>query len=181
MKDTQKKSVKKLKRTLKKTKPREKKYINSPEALAELQKFIVFCGSIRLAAVKLDVHTQSVYAWKLNDVLIPESRAELMSQIASLDKQILIKRAFSENYNIFTSLRELILRENMAKKVEISDMPAGEILDACLSDELLGYINDVNTIDNEEKIKRASKMLSAIFASRPSKWVKDIRSLILLK
>ncbi len=167
-----------------KQKIRKKKYVNSPESLNELEKFIRFCGSIRKAAIKMDIAPQNIYLWRLNYILIPDSRAEFMAQISGVDKQLLMKRNFSKEYkesNLFSSLRELIARDHMLTKVNISEMSSDEIYDTCLSQELLGYINDINIIDSEEKIQRAAKMLSAIFASKPSKWVKDIRYLKSLK
>lgn len=173
------KRTKKAKR--KNVKPRAKQYINSPEALEELEKFVKFCGSTTKAAVSLETATQYIYAWRLNNVLISDSKATLMSQIAGVDKGVLLKRSFTGDSNIFSTLRDLITKECINPRVKLSEMTPDEIYDNCLSYELLSHINDVSLIDTEEKIKKTSKMLSAIFGNRPSKWSKDIRFLKSLK
>ena len=173
------KKVKKSK--AKKTRVRNKKYINSPEAIAELDKFINFCGNLRNAALKMGITSQNIYTWRLNNVLIPESRATFMAETAGLCKDLLLKRSLATGCNAFNTLKELINHENMPLKVKLSEMTTEEIYNKCLSDELINYINDVRTINTSEKMKEVSKMLSAIFGNRPSKWVKDIKFLLSLK
>lgn len=177
--DKKPKRTRKAKRKLEKQRIRQ--YINSQEAIAELEKFIEIAGSVRKAAESIGVATQYIYAWRLNNVLISDAKATAMANVAGVDKDLLLKRTFTGESNIFSSLRDLITSESMNPKIRVSEMTADEIYDNCLSEELLSYINNVSLVNKEEKLKKASKMLSAIFGNKPSKWAKDIRFLKSLK